>query len=89
MKIVERPGKVVAGPQGTVGNHIVTVEENGKKYAYVRLWRAPWVSPNAEGAGRGMFAISASGDIDFNQPFHDILTEVETALDKPDEGPRK
>ncbi len=84
MRIVEVPNKVVAFPAASdvVGHHKATVEDeaNGKFYAYIEQWRAPWVASGAPMMGFGVWEIT-SGRIDFSR-VSDALSEVVAVVEK-------
>ncbi len=83
MRIIATPKSVIGLADGLIGRHVATVENeaNGKRYAYVERWKAPWISPNETVAGWSVLDIDATGNIDFSE-LSDGLTEVEEAVKK-------
>jgi len=84
MRIVGVPHKVVLTPGGLVGHYVATIEneQNGKHYAFVEQWQAPWTAPAADMVGWGVWEIEAvTGNIDFNA-VPDVLSEVADVVDK-------
>ena len=78
MRIIEVPQSVVVFPKrfgghhvakGSVGHYVATVEDgtNGKRYAFVAQWLAPWKAPGAPMVGYGVWDVDRTGNIDFSK----------------------
>jgi len=83
MKIIATPKSIIALSDGLVGRHIATIEDetNGRRYAFVEHWKAPWTSPNETMVGWAVRDMDAKGDIDTSK-LSNALSEVEEVVNK-------
>jgi len=81
MKIIATPKSILALSDELVGRHIATIEDetNGRRYAFVEHWKAPWTSPSENMVGWAVRDMDAKGAIDTDK-LSDALIEVEEVV---------